>query len=103
MHCKPSCKFLELSEQKTAALNKPHTVIDMQVSADGTYITTTDGLTVRFWDAASLNPIKEVGLSFGVECASLNGEDKYVARICLCANMKTPQAMSWIATRSIMG
>ena len=51
----------------------------MQVSTHGTYITTTDGLIGRFWDAASLNPIKEVGLSFGVECASLNGEDKYVA------------------------
>ena len=50
----------------------------MQVSADGTYITTTDGSTVRFWDAASFNPIKEVGLSFSVEGASLNGEDKYV-------------------------
>ena len=59
-------------------LEEWHTVIDMQVSADGTYITTTDGSTVRFWDAASFNPIKEVGLSFSVEGASLNGEDKYV-------------------------
>ena len=34
---------------------------------------------MRFWDAVSFNPIKEVSLSFSVEFASLNGEeDKFV-------------------------
>ena len=51
----------------------------MHVSIDGTYITAMDGSTVPFWDAASFNPIKEVSLSFSVECTSLNGEeDKYM-------------------------
>jgi len=67
------------SNSAVRTLETPDPVTSIEVSADGTFITTTDGSTVRFWDAASFNPIKEVSLSFGVECASLNGEkDKYV-------------------------
>ena len=83
-------------------LEELHTVIDMQVSTDGPYITTTDGWTVRFWDAASFNPIKEVGLSFGVECASLLERTNmwWVARMraffCACINLCN---MGWYSAR----
>ena len=103
LHCKPLCKFLELSTQKIAAWKKPHTVIDMQVSTDGPYITTTDGWTVRFWDAASFNAIKEVGLSLSVECASLLERRTsmwWVARMraffCACINLCN---MGWYSAR----
>ena len=75
----------------------------MQVSTDGPYITTTDGSTVRFWDAASFNAIKEVGLSLSVECASLLERRTsmwWVARMraffCACINLCN---MGWYSAR----
>jgi len=51
----------------------------IEVSADGSWITTADGSTVRFWDATTFAPIKEVDVGFDIGAASLNEQkDKFV-------------------------
>lgn len=60
-------------------LDTPNPVTSVEVSQDGTFLTTTDGSTVRFWDAQSFEPIKEIDVGFSIEAASLNNsKDKFI-------------------------
>jgi serine-threonine kinase receptor-associated protein len=42
----------------------------LQLTFDGRILTTTDGHTIRFWDTASLTPIKQHTVQYPVEAAS---------------------------------
>lgn len=47
-----------------------HPVSSFDLTFDGRILTTTDGHTIRFWDTASLMPIKQHNVQYPVEAAS---------------------------------
>ncbi|GMH41558.1 hypothetical protein BSKO_09468 [Bryopsis sp. KO-2023] len=53
-------------------LETPNQVTSIEVAADGSLFTTTDGNFVRFWNSATLEQIKEFEMEVNIGAASLN-------------------------------
>ncbi|KAF5741966.1 putative serine-threonine kinase receptor-associated protein [Tripterygium wilfordii] len=62
-------------------LETKSSVTSAEVSQDGRYITTTDGSTVKFWDANHFGLVKSYNMPCTVESASLEPKygDKFIA------------------------
>ncbi|KAK9998986.1 hypothetical protein SO802_018589 [Lithocarpus litseifolius] len=65
------CRLWDVSDKIVQLLETKSPITSIEVSQDGRYIITTDGSTVRFWDANHFGLVKSHNMPFNVESASL--------------------------------